>query len=172
MFSAAWKYVCKRHSKEKCAANIRIAQAAVQRYQKLSCSCIWLGHLEKNGYKKIVGHLIVLKKGIFIIERTSGHTYGHIAGYTGVTAGFSDFRQKPMRSIKKKDVKYSVIAFDSMKYDTLYRASFLSLSNLVSGTAQKHWKVKVKHHIRVFIIKPCGANSESKTLVPILKNFS
>lgn len=73
----------------------------------------WGHTLEKNGYKKIKPAFNRPQEGdIYIIERTSGHTYGHIAGYTG-NGWFSDFRQKTYAVYKEKDVKYSYYRLDS-----------------------------------------------------------
>ncbi len=103
-FSSKLESMSAKHSKEKCAKNIRIAlQAAGADVSKHPVAASdWGQTLEKNGYKKIKPAFNRPQEGdIYIIERTSGHTYGHIAGYTG-NGWFSDFRQKPMRSIKKK----------------------------------------------------------------------
>ena len=94
-FSSKLESISANHSKEKCAKNIRIAlQAAGADVSKHPVAASdWGQTLEKNGYKKIKPAFNRPQEGdIYIIERTSGHTYGHIAGYTG-NGWFSDFRQ-------------------------------------------------------------------------------
>lgn len=114
-FSSKLESISAKHSKEKCAKNIRIAlQAAGADVSKHPVAASDWGHtLEKNGYKKIKPAFNRPQEGdIYIIERTSGHTYGHIAGYTG-NGWFSDFRQKTYAVYKEKDVKYSYYRLDS-----------------------------------------------------------
>ena len=114
-FSSKLESISANHSKEKCAKNIRIAlQAAGADVSKHPVAASDWGHtLEKNGYKKIKPAFNRPQEGdIYIIERTSGHTYGHIAGYTG-NGWFSDFRQKTYAVYKEKDVKYSYYRLDS-----------------------------------------------------------
>ncbi|MDP9804144.1 surface antigen [Acinetobacter calcoaceticus] len=114
-FSSKLESMSAQHSKEKCAKNIRIAlQAAGADVSKHPVAASDWGHtLEKNGYKKIKPAFNRPQEGdIYIIERTSGHTYGHIAGYTG-NGWFSDFRQKTYAVYKEKDVKYSYYRLDS-----------------------------------------------------------
>lgn len=114
-FSSKLESISANHSKEKCAKNIRIAlQAAGADVSKHPVAASDWGHtLEKNGYKKIKPAFSRPQEGdIYIIERTSGHTYGHIAGYTG-NGWFSDFRQKTYAVYKEKDVKYSYYRLDS-----------------------------------------------------------
>lgn len=114
-FSSKLESMSAQHSKEKCAKNIRIAlQAAGADVSKHPVAASDWGHtLEKNGYKKIKPAFNRPQEGdIYIIERTNGHTYGHIAGYTG-NGWFSDFRQKTYAVYKEKDVKYSYYRLDS-----------------------------------------------------------
>lgn len=114
-FSSKLESISANHSKEKCAKNIRIAlQAAGADVSKHPVAASDWGHtLEQNGYKKIKPAFNRPQEGdIYIIERTSGHTYGHIAGYTG-NGWFSDFRQKTYAVYKEKDVKYSYYRLDS-----------------------------------------------------------
>ncbi len=114
-FSSKLESISANHSKEKCAKNIRIAlQAAGADVSKHPVAASdWGQTLEKNGYKKIKPAFNRPQEGdIYIIERTSGHTYGHIAGYTG-NGWFSDFRQKTYAVYKEKDVKYSYYRLDS-----------------------------------------------------------
>ncbi|HHP0321257.1 CHAP domain-containing protein [Acinetobacter baumannii] len=114
-FSSKLESMSAKHSKEKCAKNIRIAlQAAGADVSKHPVAASdWGQTLEKNGYKKIKPAFNRPQEGdIYIIERTSGHTYGHIAGYTG-NGWFSDFRQKTYAVYKEKDVKYSYYRLDS-----------------------------------------------------------
>ena len=110
-FSSKLESISANHSKEKCAKNIRIAlQAAGADVSKHPVAASdWGQTLEKNGYKKIKPAFNRPQEGdIYIIERTSGHTYGHIAGYTG--NGCSRiFVKKPMRSTKKKTLNIVTI---------------------------------------------------------------
>ena len=65
-----------------------------------------LESLEKNGYKQIKPAFNRPQKGdIYIIDATSDHVYGHIAGYTG-SEWISDFRQSGYAVYREKDVEY------------------------------------------------------------------
>lgn len=114
-FSHKLESISARHSKEKCAQHIRIAlQTAGADVSKHPVAASDWGHtLEKNGYKKIKPAFGNPQEGdIYIIQRTDGHMYGHIAGYTG-NGWFSDFRQKTYAVYREKDVKYSYYRLES-----------------------------------------------------------
>ncbi|MCB8768327.1 CHAP domain-containing protein [Acinetobacter soli] len=114
-FSHKLESISARHSKKKCARNIRIAlQTAGADVSKHPVAASDWGHtLEKNGYKKIKPAFGHPQPGdIYIIQRTGDHVYGHIAGYTG-NGWISDFRQKNYAVYKEKDLKYTYYRLES-----------------------------------------------------------
>lgn len=107
-FSNKLESISARRSTEKCARNVRIAlqTAGADVTNHPIAAANWGRTLEKNGYKQIKPAFNNPQKGdIYIIDSTSNHVYGHIAGYTG-SEWISDFRQNSYAVYKEKDVEY------------------------------------------------------------------
>ncbi|WP_151708408.1 CHAP domain-containing protein [Acinetobacter brisouii] len=107
-FSIKLESISARRSSEKCARNVRIAlqTAGADVSNHPIAAADWGRTLEKNGYKQIKPAFNRPQKGdIYIIDATSDHVYGHIAGYTG-SEWISDFRQSGYAVYREKDVEY------------------------------------------------------------------
>ncbi|ENU81870.1 hypothetical protein F975_00486 [Acinetobacter sp. ANC 3789] len=114
-FSHKLESISARRSSEKCARNVRIAleTAGANVSNHPIAAANWGRTLEKNGYKQIKPAFNKPKKGdIYIIDATSNHTYGHIAGYTG-SEWISDFRQNSYAVYREKDVEYHYYRLES-----------------------------------------------------------
>lgn len=114
-FSNKLQSISASRSSEKCARNVRIAlqTAGADVSNHPIAAANWGRTLEKNGYKQIKPAFNRPQKGdIYIIDATSNHVYGHIAGYTG-SEWISDFRQSSYAVYKEKDVEYHYYRLES-----------------------------------------------------------
>lgn len=92
----------------RCARYVRIAlQSAGARFSDHPVAASdWGSTLTEIGYKKIRPDFDNPQEGdIYIINRTSRHRYGHIAGFTG-SQWVSDFRQRSYDVYKDPNVTY------------------------------------------------------------------
>ena len=95
-------------SSQKCAKSIRLAlESAGARFQSHPVAAAdWGNTLMKIGYRQINPKFDAPKEGdIYIIDRTSKHVYGHIAGFNG-TQWVSDFKQKSYDVYNEKGLTY------------------------------------------------------------------
>ncbi|WP_445116593.1 CHAP domain-containing protein [Acinetobacter sp. WZC-1] len=95
-------------SAQRCARSIRIAleTAGARILNHPVAAADWGRTLTQIGYKQIKPAFDNPEKGdIYIINRTRGHNYGHIAGFTG-TEWVSDFRQRSYDVYKSDNVSY------------------------------------------------------------------
>ena len=100
--------ISRQTSSKKCAKSIRVAleSAGAQFKSHPVAASDWGNTLTKIGYRQINPKFDAPKQGdIYIIRRTSKHTYGHIAGFTG-TQWVSDFRQKSYDVYKENGLTY------------------------------------------------------------------
>lgn len=95
-------------SSKKCAKSIRIAlESAGAKFQSHPVAASdWGNTLTKIGYRQISPKFDQPKEGdIYIINRTSKHTYGHIAGFSG-KQWVSDFKQRSYDVYKENGLTY------------------------------------------------------------------
>lgn len=107
-FTSKLQGISRQTSSKKCAKSIRIAleSAGAQFKSHPVAASDWGNTLMKIGYRQINPKFDAPKQGdIYIIRRTSKHTYGHIAGFTG-TQWVSDFRQKSYNVYKESGLTY------------------------------------------------------------------
>ena len=101
-------------SSQKCAKSIRIAlqSAGADIKNHPVAAADWGNTLVSLGYKKISPQFSSPQSGdIYIINRTSKHTYGHIAGFSG-SQWISDFRQRTYDVYKGDNVSYEYYRLD------------------------------------------------------------
>jgi hypothetical protein len=113
-FTQHLQSITAQKSSQACARSIRIAlESAGARFQNHPVAAAdWGGTLQSLGYRKINLSFDKPKKGdIYIINRTSSHTYGHIAGYSG-SGWVSDFKQKGYAVYKNENVNYTYYRID------------------------------------------------------------
>ncbi|MHA3892723.1 peptidoglycan amidohydrolase family protein [Acinetobacter sp. GXMZU3951] len=113
-FTQKLQGITRRTSTQKCAKSIRLAlQSAGANVQGHPVAAAdWGSTLERLGYRRISPSFDQPKKGdIYIIDRTQGHTYGHIAGYSG-SGWVSDFKQTGYAVYKNANVRYSYYRLD------------------------------------------------------------
>lgn len=113
-FTQKLSSITRRTSTQKCAKSIRLAlQSAGANVQGHPVAAAdWGNTLERLGYRRISPSFDQPKKGdIYIIDRTKGHTYGHIAGYSG-SGWVSDFQQSGYAVYKNANVQYSYYRLD------------------------------------------------------------
>ena len=102
-------------SSKMCARSIRLAlESAGARFKSHPVAAAdWGGTLLQLGYRRIESSFDRPQKGdIYIINRTSNHIYGHIAGYTG-SRWVSDFKQAGYAVYRNENVKYSYYRMDN-----------------------------------------------------------
>lgn len=107
-FTQRLQSITSQTSSKKCAKSIRVAleSAGAQFKSHPIAASDWGNTLMKIGYRQINPKFDAPKQGdIYIIRRTSKHTYGHIAGFTG-TQWVSDFRQKSYDVYKESGLTY------------------------------------------------------------------
>lgn len=107
-FTSKLQGISRQTSSKKCAKSIRVAleSAGAQIKSHPVAASDWGNTLTKIGYRQINPKFDAPKQGdIYIIRRTSKHTYGHIAGFTG-TQWVSDFRQKSYDVYKESGLTY------------------------------------------------------------------
>lgn len=95
-------------SSQKCARSIRIAlqSAGANIHNHPVAAADWGGTLVQLGFKKISPAFSNPQRGdIYIIKRTSKHSYGHIAGFSG-SQWVSDFKQRSHDVYRDDGVKY------------------------------------------------------------------
>ncbi|ALD01933.1 MAG: CHAP domain-containing protein [Acinetobacter sp.] len=102
------KSITTQTSTQKCAKSIRIAleSAGAQFKSHPVAAADWGNTLMKIGYRQISPKFDEPKEGdIYIINRTSKHTYGHIAGFSG-KQWVSDFKQRSYDVYKENGLTY------------------------------------------------------------------
>ncbi|MDM1341409.1 CHAP domain-containing protein [Acinetobacter pseudolwoffii] len=108
-FTSYLQGITRNTSTQKCARSIRVGlqSSGAKIVNHPVAAADWGNTLMQLGYKKINTSFDRPKKGdIYIIDRTQGHKYGHIAAYSG-SAWVSDFKQKDHAVYRNKNVTYS-----------------------------------------------------------------
>lgn len=108
-FTSYLQGITRNTSTQKCARSIRVGlqSSGAKIVNHPVAAADWGGTLMQLGYKKINASFDRPKKGdIYIIDRTQGHKYGHIAAYSG-SAWVSDFKQRDHAVYRNKNVTYS-----------------------------------------------------------------
>ncbi|WP_441372868.1 CHAP domain-containing protein [Acinetobacter lwoffii] len=108
-FTSYLQGITRNTSTQKCARSIRVGlqSSGAKIVNHPVAAADWGSTLMQLGYKKINASFDRPKKGdIYIIDRTQGHKYGHIAAYSG-SAWVSDFKQRDHAVYRNKNVTYS-----------------------------------------------------------------
>ena len=114
-FTSYLQGITRNTSTQKCARSIRVGlqSSGAKIVNHPVAAADWGSTLMQLGYKKINTSFDRPKKGdIYIIDRTQGHQYGHIAAYSG-SAWVSDFKQRDYAVYRNKNVTYSYYRLES-----------------------------------------------------------